>query len=93
MTKKRIEVRGSGKMLVVDDFREVTLASGGKVQKNKTSGKAHIEEVKSFVASFRSVENPPIEWKDLRPVSLILILAVQSLREGVLFLSTIATRY
>lgn len=85
MTKERVEVHGSRKTTSVDDFREVTLASGGKVRKYKTSRKGHVEEVNAFVDTLRSVENPPIEWKDLRSVSLTSILAAQSLREGVPF--------
>lgn len=85
MPKERIEALGGGKMAVIDDFREVTLASGGKVRKYKTSGKGHVEEVKAFVDTLRSGENPPIEWKDLRSVSLASILAVQSIREGIPF--------
>ena len=37
--KERIEVLGGGKMAIIDDFREVLIASNGKIKKQKTSGK------------------------------------------------------
>lgn len=83
MTKERIEVLGGGKMAVIDDFRELTLASGGKIEKQKTSGKGHAEEVQAFIKAVKQGGDCPIKWSELRSVSLASILAVRSMREGV----------
>lgn len=83
MPKERIEVLGGGRMAVIDDYREVQLAAGGKVEKLKlTSGKGHKEEVVAFIDSIKRGGTAPISWSELRSVSLASILAVRSLREG-----------
>lgn len=83
MPKERIEVLGGGKMAVIDDFREVSLASNGKIKKYKTVGKGHDAEVKVFVDAVRRGQEPPISWLDMRAVSLASICAVHSIREGI----------
>lgn len=69
-------------MAVIDDFRRVELASGGKVNTVKTpSGKGHLEEVKAFADGLRH-GRWPIAWSELLATSWASIAAVQSLREG-----------
>ncbi|WP_222435461.1 bi-domain-containing oxidoreductase [Allorhodopirellula solitaria] len=83
MSKERVEVLGGGKMAVIDDFRRVELASGGKVNTIKTtSGKGHLEEVQAFAQGMRK-GRWPIEWSELLSTSWASIAAVQSLREGI----------
>ena len=82
MPKERIEVLGGGRMAVIDDFRELTLAAGGNIEKTKTSGKGHREEVQAFIKAVKQGGACPITWPQLRSVSLASILAVRSLREG-----------
>lgn len=82
MSKERVEILGGGKMAVIDDFRRVELASGGKVHTIKTtSGKGHLEEVKAFADGLRR-GRWPISWSELLSTSWASIAAVQSLREG-----------
>lgn len=85
MPKERIEILGGGKMAIIDDFREVQLSSGGKLEKHKLTGKGHAEEVQAFVKAVKQGGAAPISWSELRSVSLASILAVRSLREGVPF--------
>ena len=85
MSKERIEVLGGGRMAVIDDFREIITASNGKINKQKTTGKGHQEEVQAFINAVRLNENAPIRWDELRTVSLASILAVNSLRDGIPF--------
>lgn len=85
MPKERIEVLGGGRMAVIDDFREVQLSAGGKLETHKLAGKGHAEEVRAFVNAVRQGGEPPISWPELRAVSLASILAVRSMREGVAF--------
>ncbi|MGB7326833.1 MAG: bi-domain-containing oxidoreductase, partial [Rubripirellula sp.] len=83
MSKERIEVLGGGRMAVIDDYRQVELASGGKIAKTKTpEGKGHLEEVKAFAGGLRDGAWP-IKWAEILATSWTSIGAVQSLREGV----------
>ncbi len=82
MPKERIEVLGGGKMAVIDDFREVSLAANGKIKKYKAVGKGHHAEVEAFVDAVRRGQESPISWLDMRAVSLASICAVHSIREG-----------
>jgi predicted dehydrogenase len=85
--KERIEVFGGGKIGVIDDFRVVTLAGGGKTQEKKlgSQDKGHAAGVAAFLKAVKEGGPAPIPWEDLRAVSLASILAVRSLREGVAF--------
>jgi predicted dehydrogenase/threonine dehydrogenase-like Zn-dependent dehydrogenase len=85
--KERIEVIGGGRIAVIDDFREVTLCSEGRIKKTRISGqdKGHREEVEAFAKSLSTGQASPILWEDLKRVTLASILAVRSLREGIPF--------
>ncbi|MGI9458902.1 MAG: bi-domain-containing oxidoreductase, partial [Pirellulales bacterium] len=83
--KERIEVLGGGRMAVIDDFREVSLASGGKLKKHKLVGKGHLEEVEAFLDAVRLGKPSPIHWIEMKSVTIATILAVRSLREGIHF--------
>jgi predicted dehydrogenase/threonine dehydrogenase-like Zn-dependent dehydrogenase len=82
--KERVEVIGGGRVAVIDDFKSVTLVSGGrsKTQKGWSQDKGHRAEIDAFAAAVKSGGPAPIPWADLRAVSLAAILAVRSLREG-----------
>lgn len=83
MPKERIEMLGGGRMAVIDDFRHVQLAAGGRVKSVKVRGKGHAEELVAFANAIRNGGASPISWEELKAVSLASIAAVQSLREGV----------
>ena len=85
--KERVEVIGGGRIAVIEDFREVTLCSEGRIKKTRISGrdKGHREEVEAFAKSLSNGKPSPIPWEDLKRVALASILAVRSLREGVPF--------
>ena len=82
--KERIEVLGSGRVAVIDDFRSVITSAGGRMRSKRLGGqdKGHQAEVKAFADAITSGGPAPIPWSDLYAVSLASILAVQSLREG-----------
>lgn len=84
MPKERIEVLGGGRMAVIDDFRTVHLARGGKVRHQKVDGKGHADEVADFARALREGGEWPIAWDHLKAVSLASILAVRSMHEGVM---------
>jgi predicted dehydrogenase/threonine dehydrogenase-like Zn-dependent dehydrogenase len=85
--KERVELIGGGRVAVIEDFREVTLCSGGRIKKTRISGqdKGHREAVEAFAKSLSTGQASPIPWEDLKRVALASILAVRSLREGVPF--------
>ena len=85
--KERIEVAGGGRMAIIDDFREVTVGSRGRLKRLRGWGqdKGHVAEVAAFSRAITVGGPAPIPWPDLRAVSLASILAVRSLREGVPF--------
>jgi predicted dehydrogenase/NADPH:quinone reductase-like Zn-dependent oxidoreductase len=85
--KERVEIIGGGRIAVIDDFREVTLCSNGKIKKTRLLGqdKGHRGEVEAFSNSLINGDPSPILWEDLKRVTLASLLAVRSLREGVPF--------
>jgi len=85
--KERVEVLGGGRMAVIEDFRTVTTASGGRVRTKRrwSQDKGHLAELRAFATAVQSGGPWPISWPELRAVSLAAILAVRSLREGVPF--------
>jgi len=84
--KERIEVFGGGKVGVIDDFKEVTLSSNGKIQKTQSKlDKGHQQEIIELEKSLTSGGPAPIAWEEIRATTLASILAVRSLREGTPF--------
>jgi predicted dehydrogenase len=85
--KERVEVLGGGRMAVIEDFRTVTTAVGGRVRvmKGWSQDKGHEAGLQAFAAAVRQGGAWPIPWSEIRAVSLASILAVRSLREGVAF--------
>ena len=84
--KERIEVFGGGKVGVIDDFKEVTLSSGGKIQKTQSKlDKGHQQEIIELEKSLTTGGPAPIAWDEIRATTLASILAVRSLREGTPF--------
>jgi predicted dehydrogenase len=86
-SKERVEVLGGGRVAIIDDFRDVTLCSNGKLKRHKSRSqdKGHAAEIERFALSLTKGEPAPITWNELRSVSIAAILAVRSIREGVPF--------
>lgn len=85
--KERVEVFGGGRVAVIDDFRDVTLCSRGKItkQKSRSQDKGHAAEIRQFADALLRGQASPISWTELRSVSLASLLAVRSIREGMPF--------
>ena len=47
--------------------------------------KGHAAEINAFADAVTGKSEPPISWADLRATTVVAILAVQSLREGIPF--------
>ncbi|MEL6106335.1 MAG: bi-domain-containing oxidoreductase [Planctomycetota bacterium] len=81
--KERVEVFGGGRVGVIEDFRELTLTSGGRSKTIRMKrDKGHQAEIREWSRSLADEGPPPIHWSDLRATALASILAVRSLREG-----------
>lgn len=85
--KERIEVIGGGRVGVIEDFREVITCRNGKMRKKRFGGqdKGHGAEIDAFTNTLTKGGLPPIPWEELQAVTLAVILAVRSIREGVAF--------
>jgi hypothetical protein len=85
--KERVEILGGGKLAVIEDFRELTMAANGKLKKERRwqQDKGHRAEIEAFAQAVAKGGPSPIPWEDLRAVSLASMLAVRSLREGIPF--------
>lgn len=82
--KERIEIFGGGQVVLMDDFRLVIYASGGK-QKTAWRGpqdKGHRAALAKFFQAVAHGGPAPISWAELRSTTLTAMLAVRSLREG-----------
>ena len=86
-SKERVEVFGGGRVATIDDFREITLVSNGRVHRRKlqTQDKGHRGELQAFATALTDGQPSPTPWAEVRAVSLAAILAVRSLREGLPF--------
>ncbi len=79
-SKERVEVLGGGRMAVIEDFRMVELAKGGKVTKIKTpQGKGHAEELDAFAHGLKNA-TWPISWEEIRSTAIVSLAAVHSMR-------------
>lgn len=85
--KERVEVFGAGRVAAIEDFREVSTCTGGKVKRHRSfqQEKGHRPEVEAFADALRKGGDAPIPWEETRAVTLASILAVRSLREGMPF--------
>jgi polar amino acid transport system substrate-binding protein len=65
--KERIEVFGGGAIGVLDDFRHLSIISGGKQKewKTKAQEKGFDQEVSAFVRAVRDGTEPPISLRSL----------------------------
>lgn len=84
--KERLEVSGGGGTAILDDFRRVTLARGGKVRKTgrpwTRQDKGHRAELAAFVEAVRSGGESPIPLGEAAIVTETTFRILDSLRSG-----------
>jgi predicted dehydrogenase/threonine dehydrogenase-like Zn-dependent dehydrogenase len=82
--KERVEVFGGGALAVLDDFREVTISSGGKRRRVKklSQDKGFDEEVAAFVKAAARGGELPIPLQSLVATTRATFAIVESLRTG-----------
>lgn len=84
-SKELIECYAGGTVVTIDDFRSLTVASGGKVtrpRKSQRQNKGHAAELKAFVAAVAAGGPPPVDEAELFDSSLATIAVLESLRSG-----------
>ncbi len=84
MPKERVEIYGGGKAFVLDDFRSVSMFSGGKETKKKLAvqDKGQKEEVRSVCSTVLNGGDGPIALADLEATTRATFRILDSLRTG-----------
>jgi predicted dehydrogenase len=83
--KERVEVFGGGRTAVLDDFRRLELAQGGRRTSRRAwlrQEKGHREIWQAFSTSVQSGGPAPIPYVELAAVTLTSFAAVESLSAG-----------
>ncbi len=84
-SKERIEVMGGGSIAVLDDYRLLELAHGGKrTRRHERSrpDKGHRAEWEAYVAAARAGPDAPINLSEIRSTHLATFAAVESMTTG-----------
>ena len=82
MPKENIEVFCSGKIGVINDFRNGIFYKNGKIKKLKSSGKGHKEEVELFLKAVRTGNESPISFRSICLTTLTTFKIWDSLYTG-----------
>ncbi len=87
MPKERLEVSGGGAMGILDDYKRLTLARGGDIQKEgrgplAKQDKGHRAEIAAFVDAVRSGASLPISLGEAALVTATTFRILDSLRSG-----------
>ena len=82
LSKERIEAYAGGAVMVIDDFKNCTVAQNGQVKNNgANAGKGIPQELKAFIAAAQGGEIP-IDESELIETSIATIAALESLQSG-----------
>jgi predicted dehydrogenase len=84
LPKERIEIFGSGKSFVIDDFRNASAWQNGRETKTKlrAQDKGQKDEVRAVCAVVREGGPPPIALDDLATTTRATFRVLESLRTG-----------
>jgi len=84
LPKERIELYGGSTTLAIEDFRQIRIASGGKVRRSKSAqDKGHTSEVAAFVESVRlGTSCDVLSFEDCVHTTVSTFAVVESLRTG-----------
>lgn len=82
--KERVELFGGASTVVIDDFKETRVASGGRVSKTRgAQDKGHKAEVAAFVAAAKAgTESAELTFADCVHSSVATFAVIESLRSG-----------
>jgi predicted dehydrogenase/threonine dehydrogenase-like Zn-dependent dehydrogenase len=84
LPKERVEVFGGGRVAVIDDFKELTVATGGKVshRRHNSQDKGFAGEVAALLEAVRSSHQPSIGLPSLVATTRATFAVEESLRTG-----------
>ncbi len=82
MPKENIEIFGAGTIGVIKDFQEGALHRNGKIQKIKSSGKGHKEEIEAFMNALQTGKEMPIDFNSIYLTTLTTFKIIDSLQSG-----------
>jgi predicted dehydrogenase len=86
MPKERLEVLGSGRAAVLDDFRTLQLHAGGRAQRDggvlSSQDKGHATELRAFLDAVRNGRPSPVDPLQAAHVTRVTFAAVESMRTG-----------
>jgi predicted dehydrogenase len=85
LPKERLEVFQSGRVGILDDFRNLTWIADGRKRIYKSrfrQDKGHQGEWEAFVNAILTTQEPPIPYDHLFAVTRATFAAVQALRSG-----------
>lgn len=81
--KERAEIFGSGRVIVLDDFRSLTSSVDGKVEtQSGRQDKGQSAELKAFVEAASGKGSMPIPWREIIDTTRVTFGIVESLRTG-----------
>ena len=81
--KEIYELYAGGSVIAIDNFRTLTITSGGTTKKTSiTQDKGHKGSLKAFVAAVNSGGPAPIDENELFETSLATVAILESLRTG-----------
>jgi polar amino acid transport system substrate-binding protein len=82
MPKEHIEIFGGGTIGVIKDFQEGALHKKGSVQKIKSAGKGHKEEIEAFINALQTGKEMPIDFNSIYLTTLSTFKIIDSLQSG-----------
>ncbi|MSR65537.1 MAG: oxidoreductase [Verrucomicrobiae bacterium] len=81
--KERCEIFGNGTVMVLDDFRSLTISKDGKTEtKRGTQDKGQAGELSAFVKAASSGGKMPIPWLEMEDTTRVTFAILESLRTG-----------
>ena len=81
--KERVEVFADGMSGVLDNFRRLTIFSGGRSQKSRAApGKGHREELRAFLDAVRSGDPSPLPYSQAAWSTRATLAVLESVERG-----------
>ncbi len=84
LPKERIEIFASGSTAIIEDFKNLSIYSSGKLKKTKlmAQDKGQKQEVQRFIAAIRNGEGSPIPLVEIYNTSLVTFKIIESILTG-----------
>jgi len=80
--KEKLEVYGSGKVCVLDDFKELSISAKSTVRKTGKQDKGHGNEVRLFLESIRNNTLAPVPFDEIYSATLATFKILESAAMG-----------